>query len=64
MSSRTLRAVNQRALWGNVPKTGRDRLRYATGKFLPRLLLNVHETAAKIEHIGSIASITEARFED
>ena len=61
MSGRTLSALDQRVLRGDVPQTGRDRLRYATGIFSPRLLLNVNEITTKIKGIGSIVPITEAR---
>ena len=64
MSGRTLCAVDQRVLWGDIQESGRDKSRYATGIFSPRLHLNVDEIAAKVEGVGSITPIAEARFEE
>ena len=46
---------------GDVPKSGRARLRRARCILSPRLLLDEDEITAKT---GPITSITEARFEE
>ena len=56
--------ADQGVLCGDVPESGRDRLRCATGILSLRLLLSMDGMTTTIEGIGSITPITEVRFED
>ena len=56
--------VDQGVLWGDVPESGRDRLRCATSILSLRLLLSVDGMTTTVEGIGSITPITEVRFEE